>query len=49
MVSDTDFLVYLARAGFRRVTLGDGEGFSWTYKFVSEEFHKEESIKEDMC
>jgi hypothetical protein len=33
MVQDTDFLVYLDRAGFKKVTLGDGEGFSWTYSF----------------
>lgn len=33
MVQDTDFLVYLDRAGFKKVTLGDGEGFSWTYGF----------------
>ncbi|HVN95243.1 MAG TPA: hypothetical protein VMT62_02340 [Syntrophorhabdaceae bacterium] len=37
MVNDTDFLVYLGRAGFVRVTLGDGEGFVWTYQFSSEE------------
>jgi hypothetical protein len=33
MVQDTDFLVYLDRAGFKKVILGDGEGFSWTYSF----------------
>jgi hypothetical protein len=33
MVRDTDFLLYIERAGFRRVTLGDGEGFFWTHSF----------------
>jgi hypothetical protein len=33
MVQDTDLLLYLERAGFRKVTLGDGEHFSWTHNF----------------
>ena len=33
MVQDTDLLLYLERAGFKKVTLGDGEHFSWTHKF----------------
>jgi len=33
MVQDTDLLLYLERAGFKKVTLGDGEHFSWTHNF----------------
>lgn len=33
MVHETDFLVYLERAGFKRVVLTDGEAFSWAYNF----------------
>lgn len=33
MVQDTDLLLYLERAGFKKVTLGDGERFSWTHNF----------------
>ena len=33
MIRDTDFLLYLERAGLRKVTLGDGEGFFWTHSF----------------
>jgi len=33
MVQDTDLLLYLERAGFTKVTLGDGEHFSWTHNF----------------
>ena len=33
MVQDTDLLLYLERAGFKKVTLGDGEHFSWTHAF----------------
>jgi hypothetical protein len=33
MVQDTDLLLYLERAGFKKVTLGDGEHFSWTHTF----------------
>jgi len=35
IVRDSDFLVYLETAGFRRVTLGDGESFVWTHDFQS--------------
>ncbi len=30
---ETDLLLYLERAGFKKVTLGDGEHFSWTHNF----------------
>jgi hypothetical protein len=33
MVQDTDLLLYLERADFKKVTLGDGERFSWTHNF----------------
>jgi hypothetical protein len=33
MVQDTDLLLYLERADFKKVTLGDGENFSWTHTF----------------
>jgi|WetSurMetagenome_2_1015567.scaffolds.fasta_scaffold135488_2 hypothetical protein len=33
IVQDTDLLLYLERAGFKKVTLGDGERFSWTHNF----------------
>jgi hypothetical protein len=33
MVQDTDLLLYLERAGFKKVALGDGEHFSWTHAF----------------
>jgi hypothetical protein len=33
IVQDTDLLLYLERAGFKRVALGDGEHFTWTHTF----------------
>ena len=33
MVQDTDLLLYLERADFKKVTLGDGERFSWSHTF----------------
>lgn len=35
IVQDTDLLLYLERADFKKVTLGDGERFSWSHTFGS--------------
>jgi len=33
IVHDTDLLLYLERADFKKVTLGDGERFTWSHTF----------------
>ncbi len=33
IVHETDLLLYFERAGFKKITLGDGERFSWTHVF----------------
>ncbi len=33
MVRDTEFIMLLERADFKKVTLGDGEGFVWNHSF----------------
>ena len=49
MVQDTDLLLYLERAGFKKVTLGDGEHFSWTHNFGPGCNDRENFYKEAMC